>query len=126
MRKCLVDAVLPLQDRRFLQRLRESNKQLGQNPGHEIEHSGGLFDCENVSTRRKYQQRDCEASHAPDRDLKDAIKSRIDRTGMGDRRTHNHDNRSERRHPEARVYRSKQGERRDGNRESNQKAQIHS
>jgi hypothetical protein len=74
----LVDAVLPLHDRRFLQRLRESNKQLGQNPGHEIEHSGGRFDCENVSTRRKYKQRDCEPSHAANRDLKHAINSRFD------------------------------------------------
>ena len=43
---------------------------------------------------------------------------------MGDRRTHDHDNRGERRHPEARVYRSEQGERRDGNRESNQKRKF--
>ena len=49
----------------------------------------------------------------------------IDRAGMGDRRTHNHDNRGERRHPEARVYRCEQGERRDSNRESNQKRKFH-
>jgi len=57
-RKCLIDAVLPLQDRRFLQRLRESNQQLGQNPGHEIEHTGGRFDYQNVSTGRKHKERD--------------------------------------------------------------------
>src|ERR1700730_9824284 len=45
--------------------------------------------------------------------LKHTIKSRIDRACMSDRRTHNHDNRGERRYPEARVYRSEQSERRD-------------
>ncbi|MGC2221968.1 MAG: hypothetical protein WA624_06170 [Methylocella sp.] len=37
--------------------------QLGQNLCHEIEHTGGRFDCQNVSTRWKHQQRDCEPSH---------------------------------------------------------------
>jgi hypothetical protein len=110
--------------RRFIQHLRESNQQLGQNLCHEIEHTGGRFDCQDVSARWKHQQRDCEPSHAADRDLKHAIKSRIHRACMGDRRTHNHDDRGKRRHPEARVYRSEQGKRRDRNRESNQKRKF--
>ena len=49
----LTDMVLPSQHRPFVQRLRESRKQLGQNPSHQIEHRGGRFDCQNVSTRGK-------------------------------------------------------------------------
>ena len=75
------DAVLASQDRRFIQRLRESSKQLGQNPRHESEHTGGRFDYQNVSTRRKHHERDYEAD---DRDLEHAINSRINRACVGD------------------------------------------
>jgi len=40
---------------------------------------------------------------------------------MGDRRTHYHDNRGERRDPEVGIYRCEKGKRRDGHRERNQK-----
>ena len=52
----LADMVLPSQHRFFVQRLRESRKQLGQNPSHQIEHRGGRFDCQTMSTCWKQQQ----------------------------------------------------------------------
>jgi len=56
-----------------------------------------------------------------DHDLEHAVKSRNNRAGMGDRRTHDHDDRGERRDAEVGIYRCEKGKRRDGHRERNQK-----